>query len=47
MIYLGQLGNLQEVDDAIVRDGLIGVGVVGGVLGFAALVIGGLLSGRR
>lgn len=37
----------KEVDDAIVRDGLIGVGVVGGVLGFAALVIGGLLSGRR
>lgn len=37
----------KEVDDAIVRDGLLGVGVIGGVLGLAALVIGGLLSSRR
>lgn len=37
----------KEVDDAIVRDGLIGVGVVGGVLGLAALIVGSLLSNRR
>jgi len=35
----------KEVDDAIIKDGLIGVGVVGGVVGVAALIIGGLLAG--
>lgn len=34
-----------RVDDQIVKDGLIGVGLGVGVLGLVGLVIGGILSG--
>lgn len=37
---------MQMVEDAIVREGLIGVGIAGGVLGVAAVVIGALVSRR-
>ena len=37
----------QAVDDEIVKEGLIGVGVVGGVLGIAAVIVGGLLAARK
>lgn len=39
------------VDDKIIKEGLIGLGVVGGVLGgvlgITAVIVGGLLAGRR
>lgn len=37
----------QAVEDQIVKEGLIGVGIAGGVLGVAAVIVGGLLSARR
>jgi len=37
----------QAVDDQIVKEGLIGVGIAGGVLGLAAVIVGGLLASRR
>ena len=37
----------QAVEDQIVKEGLIGVGIAGGVLGVAAVIVGGLLAARR